>query len=357
MTLNKQPNPDMFTLARQLRELTQKDLAQEANVSQGMISMVEQGVKEISGDLLQELSDTLKFPEDFFYQDGGNVEPGMRYYRKRSSVKKKHLNRIDAELNIVLRNIKKLLSSVEFIELKVPFLDLEEYNNSPSLIAQAVREHWEIPKGPIKNLTEVIEAAGIIVIPWDFGTRKLDGFSFTVFNLPPIIFINKDLGGDRQRFTLAHELGHIILHSNRPPIADNEEEQANEFASEFMMPAKDIKSKLFDLDLKKLASLKLQWKMSIAAIIMRAKSLDLITYNQKRYLFQKLSKLGWRKSEPQELEIPSERPSLLRELIDVHFNELGYSLEELCEVLKIAPADFNKWYNNKATHLTLVRNK
>jgi Zn-dependent peptidase ImmA (M78 family)/DNA-binding XRE family transcriptional regulator len=353
--LNSPLNPDMIALARQLREFTQEELANKTNVTQGMISMAEQGMKEISDDLLSKLSNALNLPENFFFQEGGIVEPGMRYYRKRSTVKKQHLNRIDAEFNIVLRNIKKLLSSVEFIDLQVPFLDLEEYENDPAMIAKVLREYWEIPKGPIKNLTEIIEAAGIIIIPWDFGTKKLDGFSFTVFNLPPVIFINDSLKGDRQRFTLAHELGHIILHSNKPPTKDLEEDEANTFASEFMMPDRDIKSMLFDLDLKKLSSLKLRWKMSIAAIIMRAASLNVITYNQKRYLFQKLSKLGWRKSEPQDLDIPSEQPSLLKELIDVHLKNIGYTPEALCQMLKISPQDFNSWYIKRNPRLKLVK--
>ena len=79
-------------------------------------------------------------------------------------------------------------------------------------MADRIRAAWLIPDGAINNLTILVESAGVIIIESDFGTNGIDGTSLWISETPPLIFINKDLPQDRYRFTLAHELGHLIMH-------------------------------------------------------------------------------------------------------------------------------------------------
>jgi Zn-dependent peptidase ImmA (M78 family) len=81
------------------------------------------------------------------------------------------------------------------------------------------------PRGPVESVTELIEDAGAFVIQIGFKTNLLDALSFRLPGLPPLIFMNSEMPGDRYRYTLAHELAHLILH-NQPETDESMESQA-----------------------------------------------------------------------------------------------------------------------------------
>jgi Zn-dependent peptidase ImmA (M78 family) len=192
---------------------------------------------------------------------------------------------------------------------------------TPEQIAQLVRASWQLPSGPINNLSAAIEGAGGIIVRYPFSNRKVDGISMWVTGMPPLFFLNENCPGDRDRWTLAHELGHVVMHRVPTPSI---EEEADRFASELLMPAKVIRPELQNMTLARAASLKLKWRVSIAAIIRRAKDLGVITPSQYRYLCMEISKAGWRTREPNEL--PPEKGVNLQALIDMHQSDHGYSL-------------------------------
>ena len=107
------------------------------------------------------------------------------------------------------------------------------------------------------------------------------------------------------------------------------EEEANRFAAEFLMPRWEIEPELKNLTIKRLPQLKLRWKVSMQALIYRAAELSCITNNQKQYMFQQFSSWGYRKREPEQYDPPVEQPSLIKEMIDIHINDLEYSRPEL----------------------------
>ena len=94
-------------------------------------------------------------------------------------------------------------------------MDLAEFG-TPEKIATLVRQMWNLLPGPIGNLTRAIEAAGGLVLKCDFGTSKLDAFAQWPSGMPPLFFVNKSAPADRYRYTLAHEIGHIVMHVFRP---------------------------------------------------------------------------------------------------------------------------------------------
>jgi Zn-dependent peptidase ImmA (M78 family) len=120
-------------------------------------------------------------------------------------------------------------------------------------------------------------------------------------------------------------------------IRENREEEANRFAAEFLMPAHDIELYLDDLSLPKLAALKIQWRVSMAALLKRAQTLATITQTQARNLWIQLSR--YKQREPEELDIPIETPHLYQEIIDVYRHELGYDVLELCNLLRLSEND------------------
>ena len=324
-------NSNMLMLARESRGLTQTELARLTKVSQVMISNVEQGLKQPSETLLKKIAIKLEYPEAFFETTGHIYPPATPLHRKRKALLKKTQRKIEAIANLYRLNIATLLAAVEVDTDNVPFLDLEDYNGRPEEIARALRRYWRLPKGPIENLTETIEDVGIIIIECDFESRLVDGFTLLADRGHPIIFIDKALLSDRLRFTLAHELGHIVMHSIPHPEMEDE---ANRFASEFLMPEEDIKPQLRQPTLERFASLKPYWKVSMAALAKRAHNLEKMTFNQYRFFCAKMSKLGYRMREPSRLDFPKERASLLEEIFESHM-EMGHSVSDLSKMLMV----------------------
>lgn len=281
----KKFNPDMLIMARKSRGLTQSDLATALAMTSSHLSKVEGGMTPFPESKLDELSNALKYQEDFFYRGERflGIGPAFVYHRMRQSVSSKLIEKIEAQVNVYRIHIERLLRSVEIAECKIPSYDLDELGNNatPEDVARNIRASWFIPSGPIMDLAQVIEAAGGIVIPYDFGTMQIDGVSQRVRPLPPLFFINKNIPGDRWRFSLAHELGHIILHDS--PRHDMEKE-ANRFAGEFLMPACDIGPSVCSLGFGKLFDLKMYWKCSMQAIIKRAKDMQTISERTAYYL-------------------------------------------------------------------------
>lgn len=350
--MNQEINNKMIILSRESRGLTQRKLAELLKVSQGKISKVEQGLLGLSNDMLNNLEKVLNYPKKFFLESGQIYPPITPFHRKRKSLTKKLQSMIEAKANIYRIHILKLQNAFD-IDSSIIYFDLDEYDRKPENIAIALRYYWKLPKGPIENLTNIIENAGIIIIPFDFNTKLIDGFTFITPKSLPIIFVNINLPGDRLRFTLAHELGHIIMH--QIPTLTMEDE-ANKFASEFLMPCKEIRQQLMRLTLPRIANLKPYWKVSMASLLFKAgkNCLNILTYNQERYLWQQMA--PYRMTEPLKLNIPIEKPSLLHELIEMYISRLGYSMSELSELVNLFEDEFYSYYpeNIKHKHLRIV---
>lgn len=171
--------------------------------------------------------------------------------------------------------------------------------------------------------------------------------------MPPIIFVNASLPKDRLRFSLAHELGHLVMHAI--PNAD-QEIQANHFASEFLMPTIDISDHLFDLRLTKFMDLKMHWGTSMQSIIHKAWDIGKLSDRQYKYFFVEITKRGWRKIEPIDVDHLRERPSTLKAAIDAHLKDLGYTEDELAEMLGILNDELRTWFpmQNRRPPLRLV---
>lgn len=345
-------NPEMVIIARESRALSQSALATKMVISQSILSKIETGCVPVSEDILCKLVSALGYPDRFFLQYGRKY-PGISYHRKRKSVPQKTIDQIDAKVNIIRLHFDKLLKNLEPIENNIPHFSVEEERMSVEDIARAVRQKFMLPKGPIENLTRVVEDAGCIIMHSDFETRRFDGISLCVPKMPPMIFINKNMPGDRLRFTVAHELGHIVMHEY---FTQTMEGEADRFAAEFLMPEYDIRSELIDLSIERLASLKMRWKTSMQSLLYRAGALDRITDRQKQYLWMQMSKAGYRLQEPVNVEFES--ATLYREIIDAHFEDLHYSLKELCGVICLHEDEFEQVYlEKKRPQLRLIKNR
>jgi Zn-dependent peptidase ImmA (M78 family)/transcriptional regulator with XRE-family HTH domain len=328
-------NPEMLILARETRGHNQSALASLVSIQQGTVSKIESGLLVPSEDLISKLADRLEFPSDFFFQTDRvfGFNSTVFFHRKRQSMPDRILRKLHAQMNLTRMRIGRLSRSLNVVvQSGFQSMDPEEYEGGVTAVARLVRQMWMLPSGPVRNLVEAIENAGGIVIDFDFGTKQADAISEWVPGFPPIFLVNSnsDIPWDRRRLTLAHELGHIIMHRLPNPKM---EDQANEFASEFLMPRREIKPSLYALTMAKLADLKRYWKVSMQALIERAFQLKTITEYQRRNFYINLNRKGSRVHEPLEHEYSPERPTSLFKMALAHIESLGYSVRELGALL------------------------
>lgn len=339
-------NRAMLEVARAARGFTQGELASRAGVTQALVSKIENGITaDPTPETVSAFAEALGLPLDFFYsQEQPHGLPPF-HYRKRAKLGKRALDKIEADINLRRIHLARLMRSYDpSPEREFPSIDLERLQWRPADAAQFIRGHWMLPRGPINNLTEAVERGGAIVIQIDFGTSLLDALSFRLPGLPPLIFMNSAMPGERYRFTLAHELAHLVLH-NHPATDEEMEAQADEFAGELLMPAKEIRPYLSGPSLGKLSRLKPYWKVSIKALIVQCSKLKVITPSQYTGLLVNYSKAGFGKGEP--FPIPVERPTKLSEAIKFHFDSLGYSVEEIAHLLMLRSEEFVDMYTER----------
>lgn len=342
-------NHHMLCLARDVRELTQAELADIMKIRQGTLSKYETGLIAPPSDGVALISRSLQFPVPFFFQPEQPYGFPPFHYRKRKKLSIKALNRITAEMNICRMHVKRLRVSCEDKPASfIPEIDPDEYqgisNRRPTIddLARHVRELWGIPRGPIENMVALIESHGGIVIPCAFGTDLIDAMSQRVDGMPVLFFVNKSAPADRVRFTLAHELGHMVLHTISMTNDETMEDEADAFAGAFLIPADEFKPQLRRFDLPHLATLKSYWKVSMGALAMRADRLRLITPYQKKAFWMEMGRWEYRKHEPN--EPAAEHPEALARMIRFHQRELGYSDAELAALLHLNDVDFRRLY-------------
>lgn len=320
-------NREMLTLAREARGSTQTALAKALNISQAEISKYENGIREPSEEMVRRFAKRLEFTSDFFYLNeyARSFGSGCVYHRKRQSAAEMKLQQLLAMINIKRIQVKRLLRAVNtrnasgFVRM-----DIDEYSGGAKEIANKARALWHLPPGPIQNLVRAVEDAGGVVVRCDFGTDKVDALSQFLPGAPPIFMINESIPADRMRFTLAHEIGHILMHQLP---TNNMERQADEFAAEFLMPEANIKPHLAYVDLPKLASLKPFWRVSMNALLYRASEIGAIDQRRKSYLWMLMGQQGFRKNEP--VQIAPEFPTAIRELLQLYRAQLGYQTHQL----------------------------
>lgn len=334
-------NADILSVARGSRGLSQSELAARLKWSQGKASKVEHGMIELSEEEVCEVARVLNYPVDLFYQ--GDSIRGFGtcclYHRKRTTTPTRTLNQLHDTINIRRIQISRLLRGVALPgEADFPSLDIDKYG-TPETAAQMLRAAWQLPRGPIKNLSDAVESAGGIIVLMDLGAPKIDAVSQRAIGLPPIFFLDRNKPADRCRFTLAHEIGHIVMHQTP---SSNAEEEADRFAAEFLMPEREIKADLRQLTIPRAAVLKLQWRVAMQAIIRRAKDTGAISAAAYRSLCVRISQLGYRKNEPNPIE--RETPKTFRRIVDLYLGERGYSVAEISSAMLSAEDEFRELY-------------
>ncbi|ABW15624.1 helix-turn-helix domain protein [Parafrankia sp. EAN1pec] len=315
--------------ARTLLGLSQGDLAEASGVGQTMISKIESGAKYPSDDLLDTIAAVTGTPRSFFDVVPLDIPPMTLRFRKSSQAKRGDTKRVDQLLAEAYRIVWTLVKQHDrYLAPTIPLATGEELSGEDiEELAARTREALGLDlHSPVRHVTRICERGGILVapisLPGDGDESETVGhFGASCWPGPPepaLIGFFPDGPGDRQRFTLAHELGHLVLHTRRHYIPDPEGE-ANRFAGAFLVPAEPLREAMADQDftLRDFAGLKARWGVSIQALIMRGSHLGLIDARRKESLFKQISARGWRKQEP--VQVHHEEPALFWKLMATEF--------------------------------------
>ncbi|MHB8036004.1 DNA-binding protein [Clostridium botulinum] len=314
--------------ARKYRCKSMTDLAKDIGVSRQTISQYENGLIFPQFDILIKLINSLGFPREYFYEsDDTNIELGNTYFRSSSRMTKKEENAQKEKTKIIGKIFLFLNEYIEFPKLNIPQFDEDMSIEDMTL---KLREHWGLGKEPIKDMIYLLEKNGIIITSMNTNSENIDAFTQQQ-NINGekhflIVLGNDKDSATRRQFSLAHELGHIIMHDAFLELEDltkeelrDMEKEAHAFAAAFLLPkenfVKDIS--IYPTNLNYYKELKKKWRTSISAMLVRANQVGIITNSSYQTLNKKINRLGWRKKEPLDDTLMMRNPTVLKRSVDI----------------------------------------
>lgn len=330
--------------ARELRALTQTELAGRVGVNQSSIALMEAGIVHPAEPTLEAIALACQFPPSFFGQAPPPPFPeGSLLFRAQHSVSARDRNRARRYGQLIYELAMRMADRLEVPSPRVPRLSGEE---APERAAQLTRSGVGLsPDTPIGHLVSELERAGVVILALPVQLAKQDAFSlWTAHRQPtPVIALLGGAPGDRLRFSVAHEVGHLVMHHSISGARKTLEQQANRFAAEFLVPSEAIAAELVNpVTLEQLRALKGRWGVAIQTLATRARDVGVITDNQRTTMFRQLSARGWRTREPGYLQ--PEKPRAVRKMAELLYGpgpidtrrlatDLGWSSTTVDEVL------------------------
>ena len=328
-------NYKQLTFAREYRGYSQTELSSKIKgLSQSNLSKFEKGVGSLSDEILHKIIDYLDFPESFFEKEISNKVENA-HFRTKSCVNKSERSMVEYSNKLIGYIIDQMGESLEFPQFSIPLIDLEK-GYTPEYVAQYIRKYLGLKEEPVRDIFSILERNGIIIVEIDLDVNTFDGVSFFTDNGYPVIVVNKNFSNDHKRFTIAHELGHIIMHLAEDfliPDFREKEKEAHIFAAEFLMPENAIRHSLRNLKLSYLVELKRVWLTSMASIIRRAKDIGCISQKTYTYFNVELSRKGYKKQEPVNVYI--DEPNIFISAYNIHKQDLEYTDEELAKAFSL----------------------
>lgn len=304
---------ERFRQARELRGLTQTELAARIGVAQSLIASVESDVSPPSDALLRAFAFQCGFPLSHFEQDDPpDFTFGSLMYRSRVALTARERRVAYRYGQVAFELAEKLGARLRTVPLNIPRVE-----EPPRRAAAIMRSALGIsPDAPIGKLVNTLERHGVIVLASPVRAQAHDAFSLRAGanRERAVIVIAAGMPGDRSRFTISHEVRHLTstARGDRKEI----ESDADKFAAEFLLPEEAMRNELVPpITLSSLAPLKPRWGVAIQTLIRRAYELEIISDRQYRYLMQQVGARGWRTKEPMPLH--TERPRALRQMAEM----------------------------------------
>ena len=334
--------------------LSQADLADLSNIPTGVVSMVEHGRHRLDDPALERTAGALHCSLDYLTRQRDEATATRPWLRAYADASKKSVDRYVADTETAIDAFDTL--RLVYYPESIPTFD-DDLNDDDAIEAFAAdtrRAAGLDDNDVVGNCIRRAERLGIVVLPMDDELGRHLGLSLRV-NVTPVIRVSRPLltkdgvnpPGDRQRFTVAHEIGHLALHAITPPPATAAEarlveQQAHRFAGAFLTPADPL---LADLDqlggrvtLSMLAQLKETWGVAIKMLVVRLRQLRRIDDGHARSLYKQISARKWNAAEP--IEVGNEHAIWLQKALGKHAQD---SAEPLGISAGLDPTYFANW--------------
>ncbi len=350
MKVNKQRgvrsdfNLERLKTARKAKGWTMTRLADDINLTRQAISQYEKSDTKPSPEKLREIASSLGQPVQYFTWDTSVRKQSPATFRSLVSSAGRAREQAESWMEMFATIVKVFQKSVNIPLLSLPSIDIPDFTrlsfDDIEEIAIATRRHFRLGDGPISNLTLLLENHGIL-IAFKKLNKNLSGLS-QWYDDRPFVLIEPAKSASRTRYSLSHELGHIILHqqiTSDAEIFDKAtfkliEEQANYFAGAFMLPESTLAREVYGTDWDSMIELKSRWKMSIAALAMRLNNINIISDYQKTRIFRDLGSHNARTHEPLDNVIEQDSPRMIKRVAEL-LNDEG--LVMMSDIPNIAP--------------------
>lgn len=334
-------DPNRMTFARELRGFSKKELAGKINKTPSAISQMERGVITPDLETFISLAFALQVPPSFFTlkeEFSSRIDMTACHFRALRSTPQV-MRRKSARKGDLLIDLLELLESKGVL---FPVEDISSFNSKLTdseleieQTASELRNYWKMGAGPIPDIVKLAESKGIFVLPIDESCLKVDAYSTWRAKRPCIMLSNKK-PASRIRFDVGHELGHLVMHEESLTGEKRIEKQADRFSGAFQAPMDSFLEECpRSWSLSAFRQLKFRWRMSIQALLYRAKDLGCISQSTHQRAMIQLTKLNMRKNEGPEWDV--ERPVLLSQALDLLSDNT--TLHELADDLSVHCAE------------------
>ena len=303
--------------------------------------------------MLTEVASKLGFPEGFFFLPDVRARTTATFFRSKASNTKAARVAAEWKMRGLVRMMSYLTSYLDVPSFKLavaPERDPRQITQDEiEQAAVELRQSWSIGDGAIGDLTLLAENHGLVISRHPLHEDREDALSKPLLDgVRDYVLVNADLSvAVHARFSLAHELGHMVLHrhlTEAERLAHHKtlERQANAFAGALLLPRTTFPRDFVVPDVDVFARLKRKWKVSASAMVMRAASLGLVSEDQKKSMQIKIRRRGWHKGEPLDGELLPEEPRLLRRSFAALFESGIQSRSDVLTALPYPPADVER---------------
>jgi transcriptional regulator with XRE-family HTH domain len=324
---------------RLARGLSQTDLARAltsgASDANGLVSKVENGRQPVDEPLVAAMAAALGCTQEFLLRGAPDALITRPWLRAYADAPAKTVESTSCDNLLVAEAIRLL--QLKVVPDCIPLFDGDAQDDDEiERFTQHVRAAAGIADGAVVgNAMRAADRLGCVVLPLQSELGRHLGMSQRIDGVPFARVARPGGGesgvpGDRQRFTVAHEIGHLALHTGLPAPETAEqtrllERQAHRFASAFLAPADalmdDWESRGGRVTLSTLAELKATWGIAIKALVVRFQQLGVISADQATSLYKQISKRGWNKAEP--VHTTNEQPVWLARALERRVGAAG----------------------------------
>ena len=352
--------PERIREAREARGFVSEAFGDQIGVSRSAVALYETGQVGPSPEVLTRILALTEQPLSFFLnQRFRKAETAQQpFWRSLKRMNQASRTRITRRLEWASDIVAYIETFIDLPKVNLPHVEWDHeqgQDDEIEEIAAKLRDAWDLGRGPISDLVSISEYNGVVLIRENVFCEDMDAVSRWQMGRPYILYSAEVESSPRVNFNLAHELGHIVLHSGVEITSDNLpklERQANRFAGALLLPRETFPLEVVSTSISYFKSLKERWRVAIAAMVYRCKDLSILNDSQVKYLWRQMNAQGIRQKEPLDDAFAHTAPTMLRSSLEMLVEHNVQSKEDVERALKLNLGDIESLSGTKRGWLT-----